>query len=92
MVFDSIVTHLASTFGEYPYLTLNAYNPWALLADNGNAMNTTKAWLPDVPWSVESTGASGPGYVIGPFPTTVVVVALAVAALLVVAAIAGRRP
>ena len=33
MVFNSIATHIANTFGEYPYLTLNAYNPWALVAD-----------------------------------------------------------
>ena len=91
MVFDSIVTHLVSTFGEYPYLTLNAYNPWALLADHGSAMNTTRLWLPDVPWSDASTGVGGPGYVIGPFPSTVVVVALAAAVLLGIAAIAGRR-
>jgi predicted membrane-bound dolichyl-phosphate-mannose-protein mannosyltransferase len=90
MVFDSIVTHLVATFGEYPYLTLNAYNPWSLLADHGNAMDTTKAWLQDTPWKDATTGASGSGYVIGPFPTSVVVIVLAAAVLLVVAAIAGR--
>ena len=39
MVFDSIVSHLLNTFGEYPYLTLNAYNPWALVGDGGSAMD-----------------------------------------------------
>jgi len=90
MVFDSIASHLVSTFGEYPYLTLNAYNPWALLADHANAMDTTKSWLPDVPWQDATTGASGSGYVIGPFPTFVVIVALVAVAALLIAAVAGR--
>ncbi|MGD0247767.1 MAG: hypothetical protein ABSB75_01815, partial [Candidatus Limnocylindrales bacterium] len=31
MVFDAIVNHVVSSFGEYPDLTVNAYNPWALV-------------------------------------------------------------
>ena len=89
MVFDAIATHLGATFGEYPYLTLNAYNPWALMADQTGAMDTTKSWLHDVPWSDAASKTSGTGYVIGPFPTTIVVMVLAAAVVLVVAAIAG---
>jgi dolichyl-phosphate-mannose--protein O-mannosyl transferase len=95
MVFDSIVTHLINTFGEYPYLTLNAYNPWALVGDGGSAMDRTLAWLHDSPWVDTNSGASGTGYVIGPFPGAVVVWALGLAVLLVVAAAfawrVGRR-
>ena len=91
MVFDSIVSRLVNTFGEYPYLTLNAYNPWALVTDQGDAMARDHAWLHDAPWTDATSGTSGSGYVIGPFPPTVLVVALAVVALLVVAAFAARR-
>ncbi len=86
MVFDAIVSHLVNTFGEYPYLTLNAYNPWALVGNAGDAMARDHAWIHDAPWTDASSGTSGPGFVVGPFPATVLAIALAVAALLVVAA------
>jgi predicted membrane-bound dolichyl-phosphate-mannose-protein mannosyltransferase len=91
MVFDSIVTHLVSTFGEYPYLTLNAYNPWALLADGGNAMDRTHAWLRDAPWTDATAGTSGTGYIVGPFSVQITIGVLVVLALLVAAAFAARR-
>ncbi|MGD0121759.1 MAG: phospholipid carrier-dependent glycosyltransferase [Candidatus Limnocylindrales bacterium] len=90
MVFDSIASHMLSTFGEYPYLTLNAYNPWALVADGVNAMDRTHAWLHDAPWTDAKSGVSGPGYVIGPFSGETVALVLAAVALLVVAAFAAR--
>jgi hypothetical protein len=90
MVFDSIATHLVSTFGEYPYLTLNAYNPWALMADGVNAMDRTHAWLHDAPWTDDRSGVSGTGYVIGPFSGEAIALVLAVVALFVVAAFAAR--
>ena len=80
MVFDSIVTHLVSTFGEYPYLTLNAYNPWALVSDAaGNAMASGLNWIQDSPWTDQS-GQAMPGFRVGPFPpaTLIVVVGLAI--------------
>ncbi len=91
MVFDSIVSHLVNTFGEYPYLTLNAYNPWALVSDGGSAMDRTLSWLHDAPWVDAQSGASGTGYVIGPFPATVVLWALGLVVLLLVAALASWR-
>ena len=91
MVFDSIASHMLSTFGEYPYLTLNAYNPWALVADGVNAMDRTHAWLHDAPWTDAKSGATGTGYVIGPFSGEAVALVVAVVALVVVAAFAARR-
>ena len=61
MVFDSIASHLVSTFGEYPYLTLNAYNPWALVADGANAMDRSLAWIHDAPWTDAAVRRSGTG-------------------------------
>jgi len=91
MVYDSIASHLISTFGEYPYLTLNAYNPWALVADGANAMDRTLAWIHDAPWADAASGTSGPGYLIGPFPPVILGLAFVVVVLLLVAAFAGRR-
>ncbi|MGD0407723.1 MAG: phospholipid carrier-dependent glycosyltransferase [Candidatus Limnocylindrales bacterium] len=91
MVYDSIASHLINTFGEYPYLTLNAYNPWALVAEGANAMDRSLAWIHDAPWTDAASGASGTGYLIGPFPPSVLVLALVMVVLLVVAALAGRR-
>jgi hypothetical protein len=48
MAFGSIASHIINTFGEYPYLTLNAYNPWALVGyGTGNAMDQTLGWIHD---------------------------------------------
>jgi hypothetical protein len=94
MVFDSIVTHLAGSFGEYPFLTLNAYNPWALLTTGqGNALDRDLQWwvLHDAPWTDANSGQSGVGYLIGSVPATLIVVALAAAGLLLVAALTARR-
>ena len=64
MAFDSIASHILNTFGEYPYLTLNAYNPWVLAATaTGESMSRTLSWIHDAPWA-DSSG-SGPGYLIG---------------------------
>jgi hypothetical protein len=92
MVFDSIVSHLLNTFGEYPYLTLNAYNPWSLVGDStGAAMDRSLSWIHDTPWS-DAPGVSGPGFIVGPFPVAVSVAALLVAAVLGAAAyVAWRR-
>ena len=85
MVFDSIASHIVNTFGEYPYLTLNAYNPWVLAATaTGESMSRTLSWIHDAAW-VDS-GGSGPGYLIG-FSTAGKTVALAAVALLAVGAI-----
>jgi hypothetical protein len=93
MVFDSIVNHLLNTFGEYPYLTLNAYNPWALVTTgNGEAMDRGLSWVRDAPFTDPTTGITDPGFVIGPFSATVVTAALGLMVLLAAAAaVAWRR-
>ena len=93
IVFDEIAFHLYGSLGEYPFLTVNAFNPWALVTDAGNALDSTMEYwyLHDAPWTDASAGTSGPGMVIGPFPGAVVLAALAAAALLVGAAVIARR-
>jgi hypothetical protein len=72
MVFDSIVVHIANTFGEYPYLTLNAYNPWALVNSAGAAMDRNLSWIRDVTFHDKDTGIDQTGFYIGPFPHSIV--------------------
>jgi hypothetical protein len=93
MVFDSIVSHLLNTFGEYPYLTLNAYNPWALVTTgSGEAMDRGLSWIRDAPFTDPKTGITDPGFLIGPFSAMVVTVALGLVVLLAAgAAVAWRR-
>jgi hypothetical protein len=87
MVFDSMVSRLLNTFGEYPYLTLNAYNPWSLVGDStGAAMDRSLSWIHDAPWSDATSSSGGTGFIVGPFPLGVSAVALLVAAALGVAA------
>jgi hypothetical protein len=81
-VFDDIVSHIINTFGEYPYLTLNAYNPWALVSDQaGNAMARDLAWVHDAPWTGD--GQSFAGVSVGPFSGLVSVAALLMALVLI---------
>ncbi|HJX68435.1 MAG TPA: hypothetical protein VJ258_06930, partial [Candidatus Limnocylindrales bacterium] len=88
MVFDSIVSHLLNTFGEYPYLTLNAYNPWALVTTgSGEAMDRGLSWIRDAPFTDPKTGITDPGFVIGPFSATVVTAALGLVVLLAAGAV-----
>ncbi|HEX7491561.1 MAG TPA: phospholipid carrier-dependent glycosyltransferase [Candidatus Limnocylindrales bacterium] len=90
MAFESIANHILGSFGEYPYLTLNAYNPWVLLTDAGNAMSRNLGWLRDGPWTDETSGLSSSGFVIGPFSSTAVFAALVLCVVLVAAAVVGR--
>jgi hypothetical protein len=90
MAFEPIANHILGSFGEYPYLTLNAYNPWVLLTDAGNAMARNLAWLRDGPWTDES-GFNNTGFVIGPFSSTAAVAAVVLCVVLVAAAVVGRK-
>jgi hypothetical protein len=89
MAFEPIASHVLGSFGEYPFMTMNAYNPWALVPDGVNGLDRNLEWwvLHDSPWTDAGTGTSGLGNIIGPFPPAVVALALGVAALLVVMAV-----
>jgi hypothetical protein len=92
MVFDSIVSHLLNTFGEYPYLTLNAYNPWALVTTgSGEAMDRGLSWIRDAPFTDPKTGAYDPGFVVGPFSGAVVTAGLGLVVLLAAGAVLAWR-
>jgi hypothetical protein len=91
MAFGSIASHIINTFGEYPYLTLNAYNPWALVGyGTGNAMDQTLGWIHDA--LVYDNGFPVPYFSVGPFSSHVAIaLAATILVLVAVAAFAWRR-
>ena len=83
-----LAVQVARTAGGYPYLTVNAYNPWALLTRNGDGLAANGQWIRD---------ASGPspsdaGFAFGPVPAVLVGSALLLAAVLAVGWLVWRRP
>jgi hypothetical protein len=92
MAVGPVADHVLSAFGEYPYLTINAYNPWGLLQDaDGRAMVLTHSWVQDSAWVDPQSNQSGPGYLIGSFtPEWIALLVLLVVALVVVAVFSWR--
>ena len=43
-----LVRQVAKTAGGYPYITVNAYNPWALVEQAGNGLAKSGTWLSDI--------------------------------------------
>ena len=43
-----LLEQVAKTAGGYPYVTVNAYNPWALITRGGNGLAENGQWLRDV--------------------------------------------
>jgi hypothetical protein len=83
-----LLAQIARTAGGYPYLTVNAYNPWALLTQNGNGLAANGLWIRDV---------NGPepgdiGFYLGPIPAVLIGTALLLAAVAVVSWLVARRP
>ena len=72
----------------YPFLTVNAYNPWALISRGGSGLAANGLWIRDV---------SGPapddvGYAFGPLPAVLVGTALLLLVVSATALVVGRRP
>ena len=82
---SSLLRLVFSTAATYPYLTVNAYNPWALFpVERQEHGRGTALWIRDVPGPGRATWGA-----IGPIPAVVVGAALLLVAVAVVAC--GRR-
>jgi Gpi18-like mannosyltransferase len=46
---SALIRQMISTAATYPYVSVNAYNLWALFPVNGASMATAGQWLPDAP-------------------------------------------
>ena len=58
-----LVAQLFKTAAGYPYLSVNAYNPWALVAQDGHGVAADRSWVCDS--TVVPTGPSE--FHLGPF-------------------------
>ncbi len=45
---NSLLGQILSTAGGYPYATVNAYNPWALVSLDGSGLASAGTWIRDV--------------------------------------------
>ena len=85
-----LVEQLLSTGGGYPYLTVNAYNPWALVVgDAGYSLANAGQWVCDV--ALEGICGAGTSLFMG-IPSIVFGSALLIAGFGVVLAFVARRP
>ncbi|HEY3523173.1 MAG TPA: phospholipid carrier-dependent glycosyltransferase [Candidatus Limnocylindrales bacterium] len=93
-----LLHQVAETAGGYPWLTVNAYNPWALLTHDGAGLAATGQWVCDaITTSAAGTSAGTPCQpgmetLIGPFWAVAVGGALLVLATLAVLGLVAWRP
>ncbi len=93
-----LLHQVAETAGGYPWLTVNAYNPWALVSHDGAGLAASGQWLCDAITTSAAGTSEGtpcpPGMetLIGPFWAVAVGGALLVLATLAVLAVVARRP
>ena len=94
LTLNGLIGQVQATAGGYPYLTINAYNPWALITSAGSGLAQSGQWLCD---AVTGTAADTPcplgtETLIGPFPAVAVGAFLFVAAAILVVLVVLWRP
>jgi hypothetical protein len=88
---SGLLEQILSTAGGYPYTTVNAYNPWALVSgDLGYSLANSGLWICDGPWGQAICGSGSA--MIGPIAAVYVGSGLMLAVVLVVGIVAARRP
>jgi hypothetical protein len=78
---DSLLGQILQTAGGYPYVTVNAYNPWALVTLDGNGLAAAGTWIRD---AANPANPADPFYTLFGIPAVVVgtsVILVAIAAL-----------
>ena len=88
---SGLLKQVAVAAGGYPYLTVNAYNPWAVVAgDLGHSLANAGLWVCDYAGTAQDC-ASGTS-MFGPIPAVVIGTTLLLAVIVAVLAVAARRP
>jgi hypothetical protein len=88
-----LAAQVASAAGGYPYLTVNAYNPWALLELNGSGLAATGQWVCDVVVAHTAGGTQcTEALMFGPLPALAVGTVLLLAAIGAISVAIARRP
>jgi Gpi18-like mannosyltransferase len=94
---SGLLAQIGRAAAGYPYITVNAYNPWALVpGDTGLTMAKNGLWMCDmagIPPNLSGGDrcSSGTAF-IGPFPAIVVGTALLLATIALVLVFAARTP
>ncbi len=81
-----LAINILRTGAEYPYITVNAFNPWALVSRGGSGLTLGGTWIPDA-----TTAEHGPGLEILGVPALMIGTLLLLAAILVLGAVLWRR-
>ena len=88
-----LVDQIFKTAGGYPYVSVNAWNPWALVSLNGSGIAENHAWVCDMVDTGLTTAARCPqGVAFGAIPAVVVGTALTIALFIAVSVVVARRP
>ncbi|MGZ8514395.1 MAG: hypothetical protein ACXW4H_04585, partial [Candidatus Limnocylindrales bacterium] len=88
---SGLLEQIAKAAGGYPYLTVNAYNVWAIVPGNtGNSLATSSAWICDFVGSVQQCGA-GSATIAG-IPAVLIGTMLLLASIVFVLWMVARRP
>jgi hypothetical protein len=90
----NLVFEMFKTAGEYPYASVNAYNPWALASIDGSGLAANGTWACDTPIPNPPPGGTfcPDAVMIGPIPAVYVGAGLMLAAFLIVALLVAWRP
>ncbi|HZL32705.1 MAG TPA: phospholipid carrier-dependent glycosyltransferase, partial [Verrucomicrobiae bacterium] len=83
-----LLRQVAKTAGGYPYITVNAYNPWALIEQAGGGLARAGTWLPDI---ANPTAPGTPVTILG-IPAVFVGTGLLLAVIGLVCVVVARRP
>ena len=88
---SGLLAQIFATASGYPYLTVNAFNPWALVAgDTGYSLAKGGLWVCDGPWGAQACGSGVAAF--GPIPAVLVGGVLMLAATIGASLLAARRP
>ena len=94
VVRSGLLDQVLKTAAGYPYVTVNAYNPWALAQLGGNSLASGGGFVCDVviPNTVAGGAPCDAAVMMGPFPALFVGSVLIAAAVGLVSLIAAWRP
>ncbi len=88
---SGLLAQIFATASGYPYVTVNAFNPWALMSgDTGHSLANSGLWVCDGPWGPAICGSGVAAF--GPVPAFLVGTLAMVAVVVAVSVVAARRP
>ena len=82
-----LLVQVGKTAGGYPYITVNAYNPWALISQGASGLAASGSWLPDI---ANPVAPGDPVTILG-IPALFVGTALLLAVILLVSVVVAVR-